>query len=268
MSIKRSLRFIWLLIKLKLSHMMVFRLNFFGVFFADGALFVMQLLTFQLIYSRVDSIGGWSRGQMLIFIGTFSMINGLNMLIYFFGVLGIPDKIKEGVLDHYLTKPMNALLRLSFENVDPGSAPLILLSAAIIAYGARVAGVTVTAPTLLLYTALVLLMTLLWYDMEVILRTLSFFIIAANAINPIDQLEGSLLTLNFKIPGVIYKGFFKLLFYFVLPYGIMATIPTQALTGALTPLGFSYALGVVILFTAFTFWFWRFGLRHYKSASS
>ena len=265
---KRNLRFILLLIKLKITHMMVFRLSFFGAFFADAALFVMQLIAFQVIYSQVDSIGGWNRGQMMIFIGTFSLINGLNMLIFFFGVASIQSKIKEGVLDHYITKPINALLRLTFESVDPGSIPLILFSIVIISHGAKLAVITVTAPLVLLYAVLVLMMTLLWYDMAVILRSLSFFFIVVSDTDPIERLEGHLLTLNFKIPGVIYKGIFKVLFYFVLPYGIMATIPTQALSGALTPFGFLQALGVVTFFTAFTLWFWRFGLRHYKSASS
>ena len=265
---KRNLRFILLLIKLKLSRMMMFRLSFFGAFFADGTLFLVQLLTFSVIYGHVDSIGGWNRGQMLIFIGTFSMINGLNMSVFFFGVAGIPEKIKQGALDYYITKPVNALLRLTFESVDPGSAPLVLISGVIISYGANAAGAPVTAPRALLYIALVFMMTLLWYDMEVILRSLSFFFIVVSDIDPIDRLEGNLLALNFKIPGVIYKGAFKVLFYFVLPYGIMATIPTQALSGTLTPFGFLQALGVVVFFTAFTLWFWRFGLKHYKSASS
>jgi ABC-2 type transport system permease protein len=260
-----NLKFIGLLIKLKLSHMMVFRLSFFGAFFADCAMFVMQLAAFQAIYGQVDAIGGWSRGQMLIFIGTFSMINGLNMLIYFFGVLDIPNKIREGGLDLYLTKPVNPLLRVTFESVDLGSAPLLLLSGGIIAYGIAVEGIAVTLPLTLGYSALTLLMTLLWYDMEVILRTLPFFFIGANAI---DRMEGNLMTLNFRVPGVIYKGVFKVLFWFVLPYGIMATVPTQALTGALTPLGLLYALGIVVLFTALALRFWRFGLSRYKSASS
>jgi len=262
---RRSLRFISLLLKLKLTRIMAFRLSFFGVFFADAALFAMQLLTFQLIYGQVASIGGWSRGQMLIFIGTFSMINGLNMMVYFFGVNGIPGMIRDGGLDHYLTKPINALLRLTFENPDPGSVMLVVMSGFIIRYGVSVEGMAVSVPMLLGYAALVLLMTLLWYDMEVILRTLPFFFIAAGAI---DRLEGNLIILNFRVPGVIYKGAFKIVFYFVLPYGIMATVPTQALTGALTLPGLVQALSVVAVFTAFTLWFWRFGLKHYKSASS
>ena len=262
---RRNLSFIWLLIKLKLTHMMVFRLNFFGGFLADSTLFVVQILTFHIIFSQVDSIGDWGQGEMLIFIGTFSMINGINMLIYFFGINNIPEMIRSGDLDLYLTKPVNPLLRLTFENVNLGSAPLLLLSGGIIALGISTLGVEVTAPLLLGYIALVLLMALLYYDVEVILRTLPFFFIGSNAIT---RMEGNLLELNFKVPGIIYQGVFKILFYFVLPYGIMATIPTQAIAGTLTTAGLLQALGVVVFFTVFTLWFWKLGLKNYKSASS
>jgi len=262
---RRNLRFILLLLKLKLSHMMVFRLSFFGGFFADGMLFLVQLLAFNTIYGHVDTIGNWSRGQMLIFIGTFSMLNGINMLIYFFGVNSIPRKISSGELDHYITKPVNPLLRLTFENINPGSAPLLLMSGLIIAYGVSLEEITLTFPLLVGYTVLVLLMAVLYYDMELILRTIPFFVISANAIM---QLEDPILDLNFKIPGVLYKGIFKIIFYFILPYGIMATVPTQYITGTLSFPGLMQALGIVAAFTAFALWFWRFGLKHYKSASS
>ena len=262
---KRHLRFILLLIKLKLSRMMVFRLSFFGAFFADGTLFLVQLLTFSTIYAYVESIGGWDRGQMIIFIGTFSLINALNMLIYFFGVVDIPGKIKRGDLDQYLTKPINPLLRLTFENVNPGSFPLVIMSVIIIGYGVSVSEVEVSFSLGLGYAAFTLLMTLLWYDMEVILRTIPFLVLSANGIM---HLESHLIELNFKVPGTLYKGIWKALFYFVFPYGVMSTVPTQFLSGALTASGLIQALCVVTVFTAFTLWFWRFGLRHYKSASS
>ncbi|MDR1532424.1 MAG: ABC-2 family transporter protein [Clostridiales bacterium] len=259
----KNLRFILLLLKLRLSHMMVFRLSFFGAFFADGTLFLMQLLSFSVIYGQVDAIGGWSRGQMLVFVGTFSMINAINMTVYFFGLINIPELIRGGGLDLYITKPVNPLFRLTFENADPGSVPLLCLSGAIIAYGLSVEGAPLTAPLIAGYVAFVLIMTLLYYDMELILRTIPFFVISAAAI---DRLEGDLLTLNFKIPGIIYKGGFKILFYFIMPYGIMATVPTQFVTKTLTPAGLVHAVCAAALFTVFALWFWRFGLKHYKSA--
>ena len=62
----RQLKLIWMLVKMKLSHMMVFRLSFFGAFFVDGTMFAIQLLVFSAIYANVDSIGGWTRGEMIV----------------------------------------------------------------------------------------------------------------------------------------------------------------------------------------------------------
>lgn len=261
---RRQMRFIWILIKMKLSHIMVFRISFFGGFFVDGTLFLLQLMMFSTIYSQVDTIGGWAKGEMIFFIGTFSLLNALNMVIYFFGINDIPQKIIKGDLDHYLTKPVSPLLRLTFENVNPGSLPLIFASIALVAYGASLMEVEVTALKAAVYIFLVLLMTLLWYDVELVLRSVPFFVVSAEGITRLEEL----LVLCMKVPGVLFKGAFKVLFYFILPYGIMATIPTQFFAGMLTPSGFLYGIFVVVLFTVFAIWFWRFGIKHYKSASS
>lgn len=119
---RENIRLIKVLIKLRLERVMMFRLGFFGPFFVDGSLFVIQLLVFQAIYSNVDRIGNWKQGDMILFIGTFSLINALNMSIYFFGVNSIPEKIRTGEIDLYLTKPVSPLLRLTFEQVNPGAS--------------------------------------------------------------------------------------------------------------------------------------------------
>ena len=227
---KRNLRILWMLLKMKLSHQMVFRLSFFGAFFVDGTMFAVQLLLFSVIYSQVDDIGGWTRGEVLFFIGTFSLLNAINMVVYFFGINGLPQKIKNGDLDHYLTKPVNALFRLTFENINLGSLPLVAASVGIIAYGASVAGADITVLKVTGYGALVVMMSLLYYDVEVILRTVPFFVVSAEGITRMEEL----LVLNMKLPGTLFKGAFKVLFYLVLPYGIMATVPTQFFADKLT----------------------------------
>ena len=104
---KRNIKFIYELIKLRFQHLMMFRLGFWGPFFVDGSLFVIQLIVFQAIYANVDTIGPWGKGEMVIFIGTFSLVNAVNMVVYFFGVNGISGKIRNGDIDLYLTKPVS-----------------------------------------------------------------------------------------------------------------------------------------------------------------
>jgi ABC-2 type transport system permease protein len=264
-SILKNIRIFFMLLKLRFARLTEFRLSFFGPFFVDSSLFIIQVLIFKTIYAHVESIGGWGQGQMLIFIGTFSLINALNMILYFFGVITIPDKVKSGSLDLYLTKPVSPLFRISFENIDPGSLPLLVTSFAIIGYGLTTAGIIPSPAHILLYAYFVIIMTVLWYDMEVILRSLSFFIIS---VDNITKIEVACLELSFTVPGIALRGFFKLLFYFILPYGIMATIPVQALSGQLSLNGVFLFSGVVLVFTLITALIWKTGLHHYNSASS
>lgn len=71
-----------------------------------------------------------------------------------------------------------------------------------------------------------------------------------------------------RIPGTLFKGVSKVIFYLLLPYGIMATVPTQFFTGTLTLSGLIYSIVVVAAFTAFAQAFWKFGLKNYKSTGS
>jgi len=265
MKLKKQLRFLYMLFKIKLSRTMAFRFSFFGAFFVDGSMFLIQILMFSSIYSQVDTIGGWNRQQMLFFIGTFSLINALSMTLVFFGILSIPRKIRTGQLDLYITKPIRPLLYLSFESINVGSFPLILGSIGILIYAVSGMTIEITLSMILGYIFLVILMLILYYDMMIILRTICFFVIQASAI---ERLEGEFITLCMKIPGVLFKGAFKVLFYLFLPYGIMATIPTEFFTGTVTPLELLYAIAVVVIFTIFTLGFWKLGLKNYKSASS
>ncbi len=134
---KHNLKFISELIKFRLSHIMTFRLGFFAPFFINTSYFLVQLFAFEAIYGHVDSIRGWGHGEILIFIGTFSLIDALNMTICFFGVISIPEKIQTGELDLYLTKPVNPLLRITFEKVDPGAIPLLILRLHRLIWGER-----------------------------------------------------------------------------------------------------------------------------------
>ncbi len=265
MSIKRHLRIIFILLKMKLSKSMVFRFSFFGVSMVDGSLFLMQLLMFTSIYSKVETIGNWNRSQMILFIGTFTIIDALNMAVFFFGLITIPSKIKSGELDLYITKPVNTLFHLTFESMDPGSVPMVLAGIGLLYYGVSGMGIYVTPLMIIGYIFLVVLMLILYYDMALIIRTIPFFVIQATSL---ERLEGEFIVLCMKIPGTLFKGAFKVLFYLVLPYGIMATVPTQFFSKTLTPAGFCYSIAIVAVFTVFALRFWKFGLKNYKSASS
>lgn len=262
---KDNFRLVKALVRLRLQRIMMFRLGFFGPFFVDGSMFVIQLLVFQAIYSNVDRIGSWEQGDMILFIGTFSLINALNMTLYFFGVNSIPEKIRTGELDLYLTKPVSPLLRLTFEQVNPGSVPLIIFSIAIILYGGRAADIAVTIPNVLGYMVSVAMMTVLFYELEVIIRSLAFFTISSEGIL---QIEINGLDLCMQIPGTVFYGVYKFVFYYVLPYGIISTYPSLILLGRFSRKMMIHEGILLVCFTLLTAVLWKMGLRRYDSVSS
>ncbi len=262
---KKNRQLLLALLRMRLQHLTVFRLSFFGAFFVDGSLFLIQLLLFDVLYGQVDSIGGWSKGQMIVFVGTFSLVNALCMSTFFFGIISLPEKICTGSLDQYLVKPSSLLLRLSFEKVNPGSLPLIALSLVILLRGVALMGQPVSVFAVIAYIIAVLLMTLLWYDLMLIFRTLPFFILSAAALGHVEE---SFIEMSMKVPGVIFQGVWKVLFYGLLPYGLIATLPTQIITGAFSAGGIAWGLLIVALFTLGALRFFRFGLSQYKSTGS
>jgi ABC-2 type transport system permease protein len=108
-------------------------------------------------------------------------------------------------------------------------------------------------------------MTILFYEMEVIIRSVCFFVLSnAN----ITRIEEAGLELCMKIPGIVFYGGYKLLFCCILPYGIMATIPVQSLIGELNVWGAVYGILITSFFTVVTNVIWKCGIRRYNSASS
>ncbi len=264
-AIRKNMRVLRELFYLRFHGIAVFRLDFFAPFFVDGSLFLIQLLAFGVVYSNVETIGSWGKGEMILYIGTFSLLNAVNMTIYFFGTNAIPQKIRSGELDLYLSKPVSPLFRLTFENISPGSIPLILMSICIIAFGVSKLERGLTLAGLASYLFWIVLMEILYYEMEILIRSVSLYVVSMARV---EQLEEAGIDLCMKLPGIALRGVYKVIFYLILPYGIMATLPVQSMVGEMTLQRAVYGIGVVVLFTVITCAMWTRGLKHYNSASS
>jgi len=262
---EKSWRILWTLIRCRVSRQMVYRLSFWTAFWVDLLIFVMQLITFSAIFSQVPAIGGWTLAHMAIFLGTFTMLDATYMGTYFFGVLAIPEKIRTGGLDLYLTKPVNPLFLLTVEGVDFGSIMLTVPGFLMVAWGVQRLAIHLTVGLVAGYALLFAMMYLLMYAVMVALRVAAFWLVRTNAFS---ELENSLVEFSFRIPGVVYQGAWKVLFYVLVPYGLMATLPTQYLTGGMRWYHWALAGGVLAAFWAGMSLLWRAGLRRYGSASS
>lgn len=131
----------------------------------------------------------------------------------------------------YLTKPVSPLFRLTFERISPGSVPLIVMSVCMISYGTASLDMTLSAARTVSYLFWLMLMEILYYEMEVIIRSVSLHVVSMARM---EQLEEAGIDLCMKLPGIALYGVYKVIFYLLLPYGIMATLPVQRMIGEMS----------------------------------
>jgi ABC-2 type transport system permease protein len=265
MKIKRTFRLLLLFIKFKLARDMIYSLNFWLVSIIDFTLFGTQVLVFSSIFTQVDDINGWNRYQMIFFVGTFIMLDAIYMCFYFFGVIAIPEKIRSGKLDIYMVKPVNTLFYLSFENINPGSLLLAVPGIIMICYSSAKLGINIGIYNVLGFIFLITVMLILMYDLMVIIRSASFWFVNTDAL---QDFENEMVVFSFRIPGVVFKGIWKIFFYVILPYGLMATIPTKYFTDMLSGKEWIMTISVCAGFTILCQILWRLGMKRYSSASS
>jgi ABC-2 type transport system permease protein len=259
----RDLRCVRTLISSRLARSAAESGSFWSAFLVDSLVFCIQAAVFWVLYLNVEDIGGWDKWRSIFFVGTFTLVDGLYMSFYFFGVLGIPEAIASGRLDLYLAKPFDPLLHLAFERFNPGSLFLSLPALALIAVSASMMGAALSLWNVLGYLAAVALMLVLMFDLMVLMRMPAFKLRRMGAFN---AAEGALTEFAFRVPGSAYKGGLKLLFRVILPYGLIAAFPTEVFFGEAGWETWAAALGVTIAFTALARLAWKLCLASYESA--
>ena len=71
-----------------------------------------------------------------------------------------------------------------------------------------------------------------------------------------------------RYPLGMYPGWLRLVLTWIVPVGVITTIPVEALTGSLSPQRLVASLGLALLLTLGASILFRLGLRRYASASS
>ena len=71
-----------------------------------------------------------------------------------------------------------------------------------------------------------------------------------------------------RYPVGLYPGWLRLVLTWIVPVGVITTVPAEALSGALTPGSLAAAAALAVVLVAGASIFFRLGLRRYASASS
>jgi ABC-2 type transport system permease protein len=260
------LRLIGQFFRLSFQGLAAYRMNFWIGLIYSLMNFGTGVLGIVVLFSQIESVQGWTFAGTLALLGVYLTASALREL--FIGpsleaLAGMEGEVWSGTLDFTLLRPVDTQFLASFRHWHP-----FALLDLVLGLGVLVAAITQLDQPLTLA------------------RFASFSLAMLGGVGVLYAILLLFTSLVFWSPGVLftwifdgifqmgryplglYPGWVRMVLTWIVPIGIITTIPAEALTGVRAPsalLG-SLALAVVLILASSAFF--RFALRRYASASS
>ncbi len=244
---------------------MSFKFNFLPWIFVEIQWFAMQLVFINVLYLHTDSIGSWTKWQVVMLVGGSHFIQQMFQAFFFTNVAELSESIRTGRLDFMLLLPVNTRFLISLRKVDLGGFVNGAASLAVMVYAARQMNYVPGLGQVLGFGALAAVGVLVHLSLLTMLACVSFWTVQAQGI-----VWGYYNLFNIaRLPDEAFRGVFKAVFTFVLPMLLVSNVPVKVLIDKLSsPWEWLTLVGLA----AVIFWvsevLWRFAVSRYTSASS
>lgn len=244
---------------------MSFQANFILWLFVELLWFALQLGFNSVIYQHTDSIGDWTKWQVVMLIGASHFIQQLFQAVLLTNCAQLSDLVHTGRMDFLLLFPVNTRFLVSARFVDLGGFIGAASGLAVMIYAATQLHLTPTAVQIVGFCLLCLVSVLIHYSLMFLMATISFWTVRAQGL---VMAYYNLFSIA-RIPDVAFGGAARVVFTLVIPMLLVASVPVKVLTAKLASFTDIFLLlgmgGVCFLASSLV---WHLAMRRYASASS
>jgi ABC-2 type transport system permease protein len=248
---------------LSLRRSLAFRTNLVFEFFVSVTGIGAGLLALGLVFEQTSSLGGWTRGESIVLLGTFQIVSGLLWTFIEPNLGWFQNQITDGKLDDILLQPAPSLFMATLGTCSPLSLSQVITGAIVLGIGVNDLDHAVGGGDVLAWFALVAIGFTLTWAARVVLASLAFWAPGLSQ----DVMFGALWQFG-RYPVSIYRQPIRFTLTFVLPLAFVATLPARALTRGVEPIVLAAAILVGPMAIALVSRMWHAGLRRYTSATS
>ncbi len=259
---KKYLKIWWILTIASAQNNFSSRFGAFILIFGKIIRFLFFFFFLIIIGSRVSKIGGYSLNQLILFFLTFQLIDTLPQF-FMRAVYRFRQYIVTGDFDYFLISPFPALFRGLFGETDPLDIPMIVGTIIFIIIFINKA-FTVSYFNIFLYIIFIFNALLIAASFHI--AVLALGIVTTEIDNAIMLYRDT--TQMGRIPVDIYKEPLRGLITFIIPVGIMMTVPAKVLLGIAPFTIIIISFLIAAIFLSLSLFFWKRALRFYSSASS
>lgn len=244
----------------------------FGLFLASQ--FLVTLLDFveiAVIFGRVDSLAGWSLGEVAFLYGTTCVPFALADLLVS-QVEEVHRRIRSGTFDILLVRPLSPLVQLLADDFALRRLGKVAQAAAVLVIASGLLGLDWTAARLALLAITIASATVIFSALFVLGACIQFFTIDAGQFANAFTYGGNSAS---QFPLTVYAPWLRRFLVFVVPVAFVNYLPAVALLGKPAsdrfglPAALSYASPAVALAMALIATMaWRASVNRYRSTGS
>jgi ABC-2 type transport system permease protein len=215
------------------------------------------------VYSHVDNLAGWTFGEAILVLGMFMVMSAFVTTFIEPNLEWFSQKIRDGLLDDILLKPVPGIFLTSFATTRPWSLVDAVVGGAVIWYGLRSLDAAIGVTGVAMCVGLLVVGAVAAWALRFITAIVAFWAVGLE----LSVFWYTPWTLG-RYPVDAYGRAARFALTYVIPVAFVSTFPARALTrGPSVTLVAGGALTAVVAATTATL-LWRAGLRRYTSATS
>jgi ABC-2 type transport system permease protein len=251
--------------KNSITREMIFKTNFLLWIAVEVLWFALQLAFIGVLYLHTNTIGSWTKWQVVLLIGASHFIQQIFQAFFLVNCMNLSELVRSGKLDFLLLLPVNTRFVVSLRQVDLGAFVNAALAVGVMVYAGHQLQLRPSVLQLAGFAGLVVTGAALHYSLMFLLASISFWTVRAQGI-----VQGYYNLFNIaRLPDEAFSGAFKAVFTFAIPMLLVSNVPVRLLANMLqSPKQIALLLVMSLICFGFSELGWRASIRRYTSASS
>ncbi len=249
-----------------LRSMIAYRTQFWIELLGAGVRLATGVLSLTVIFGNVSTINGWSEASAGVVLGVFFIVTGLHGIVFgpsISALSGYDGAIVSGTLDFHLLRPRSTQVLVSVSRWAPLICVELIIGSVLVARALASLESELSAWQIVVFICSVFMSVSILYSLTLSLASLMFWkadFLFTWLLRPVVQMA--------RFPADLYPGWLKLLLTWIVPVGVLTTVPAQILLHGISLPMLSAAGALAAGGLVATNLLFRAGLRRYASASS
>lgn len=263
--LKKYLKLYLMGLKYGIIESTTYRFSFVVELIVEFGYQIANVLTLEVIYQNLSNVAGWDRNAMFVLYG-FSIII-TQVYVGLFGVWNLwvlPNKVRSGEVDFALLKPINSQFSLSLGRPYFTSVITMLFGLGILVSGLISLNQPINFGNLIVALIMFVAGIVITYSILVIIASFSFIFPGAYSL---PRIGGEIIFMK-KYPRQVFQGFWKFLFYLIIPIIFLASVPAEFIIKGIDWRFAVYGIFIAVFLLFCSIKVWNRMIQHYSSASS